>query len=74
MNKGAPSVQEKIQTVLPQYLARIGGDEKKLKWIEEQMILQLTKQFTKVVLTMTVEDYVKQMIDYYVFAAHLVVK
>lgn len=67
-------VLDQLTLVLPQYLVYIGGDERKLVWIKEQMILQLTKQYPKLVQRMTVVDYVKQMIDYYVFAAHLNVK
>ncbi len=67
-------VVDQLTLILPEYLNYIGGDERKLVWIKEQMILQLTKQYPKLVQRMTVPEYVKLMIDYYVFAAHLHVK
>lgn len=67
-------VNEKLEQILPAYKDYIGsGDERKLQWIKEQMVLHL-RQYPKVLMKMTLEEYVKQMMDYYAFGAALAIK
>ena len=67
-------VIEELKRVLPAYVAYVGNNEPKMRWIAEQMATHLIDQYPALTERVPVEEYIKKMIDFYVLAANLAVK